>query len=121
MVLPMKSGGAETKFEREAGCTRLPIRAGPLFLEKGWEGRGSHMISGGKNSIWRKQRFLSAGVTDFSFFVFLFHLQFLNLRGLHVFQLADACLFIIQVHGLLKDLVHKAINETIVSLYHFEV
>lgn len=70
MVLPMKSGGAETKFEREAGCTRLPIRAGPLFLEKGWEGRGSHMISGGKNSIWRKQRFLSAGVTDFSFFRF---------------------------------------------------
>jgi hypothetical protein len=37
VVLPMKSGGAETKFEREAGCTRLPIRAGPLFLEKGWE------------------------------------------------------------------------------------
>ncbi|KAH8522133.1 hypothetical protein H0E87_002954 [Populus deltoides] len=38
---------------------------------------------------------------------------FLNLGGLHVFQLADACLFIIQVHGLLKDLVHKAISETI--------
>ncbi|KAG6788211.1 hypothetical protein POTOM_004267 [Populus tomentosa] len=38
---------------------------------------------------------------------------FLNLGGLHVFQLADACLFIIQVHSLLKDLVHKAINETI--------
>ncbi|KAJ7010474.1 hypothetical protein NC653_001041 [Populus alba x Populus x berolinensis] len=39
--------------------------------------------------------------------------EFLNLGGLHVFQLADACLFIIQVHSLLKDLVHKAINETI--------
>ncbi|KAH8513239.1 hypothetical protein H0E87_006508 [Populus deltoides] len=38
---------------------------------------------------------------------------FQNLGALHGSQLADTCLFIIQVHALLKELVHKAISETI--------
>ncbi|KAG6782894.1 hypothetical protein POTOM_012320 [Populus tomentosa] len=38
---------------------------------------------------------------------------FQNLGALHGSQLADTFLFIIQVHALLKELVHKAISETI--------
>ncbi|KAJ7004261.1 hypothetical protein NC653_009207 [Populus alba x Populus x berolinensis] len=38
---------------------------------------------------------------------------FRNLDALHGSQLADTFLFIIQVHALLKELVHKAISETI--------
>lgn len=101
----------------EAACG---FHLGQVLSSQREDGKRVPHDFGGKKYRWRKL-VLSAGVIAFSFSFFLFYVQFQNLGALHGSQLADTCLFIIQVHALLKELVHKAISETIVSFFHFQV